>query len=404
MPSDQPSGQGSATTPPSPAPSPTQNLAAEPALIAGDPAPIFIAETAEGRPFNLATAAGRYLLVSFIDSTQSPAGMALVAGLREGAAHRQRPDISLLVVSGDRADLALQGGSTPHSTPHATPGLDFVWDKDGAALALYRPALPPPIAAAYAQSPFPISFIFNPNLRIMAFFVAPHGPMQAMQIGEYLKNLPAFPPLRPAPQQAPVLIVPYVFEPALCQRLIAGHQQGESIDSGYMVERDGVTRLVVDHDRKRRRDWVINDDALIALMRKRIVARLVPEIRKVFAFDASAIERFIVACYDAESGGGFFRRHRDNTTPATRHRRFAVSINLNTEEYQGGDLLFPEYGTLTYRPPTGGAAVFSCSLMHEALPVAQGKRYAFLPFLYDSTAQKQRAAYRASMGGRDGLA
>jgi hypothetical protein len=27
--------------------------------------------------------------------------------------------------------------------------------------------------------------------------------------------------------------------------------------------------------------------------------------------------------------------------------------------------------------------VFSCSLLHEARPVTSGKRYAFLPFLYD---------------------
>ena len=36
----------------------------------------------------------------------------------------------------------------------------------------------------------------------------------------------------------------------------------------------------------------------------------------------------------------------------------------------------------TYRPPTGGAVVFCCSLQHEATPVTRGRRYAFLPFLY----------------------
>jgi hypothetical protein len=29
--------------------------------------------------------------------------------------------------------------------------------------------------------------------------------------------------------------------------------------------------------------------------------------------------------------------------------------------------------------------VFSCALLHEALPVKRGKRYAFLPFLYQAT-------------------
>jgi predicted 2-oxoglutarate/Fe(II)-dependent dioxygenase YbiX len=103
------------------------------------------------------------------------------------------------------------------------------------------------------------------------------------------------------------------------------------------------------------------------------------------------MERYLIACYDA-AGGGYFRPHRDNTTNATLHRRFAVTINLNAEDYEGGDLRFPEFGPKSYRAPTGGAVVFSCALMHEALPVTRGKRYAFLPFLYDDAAAAIRSA------------
>jgi hypothetical protein len=38
----------------------------------------------------------------------------------------------------------------------------------------------------------------------------------------------------------------------------------------------------------------------------------------------------------------------------------------------------------------GGALVFSCSLLHEATPMIKGKRYVFLPFLYDDIAAKIR--------------
>jgi len=106
------------------------------------------------------------------------------------------------------------------------------------------------------------------------------------------------------------------------------------------------------------------------------------------------MERYIVACYDA-SVGGYFQPHRDNTTKGTAHRRFAVTINLNTEDYAGGALMFPEYGRTVYRPPTGGAVVFSCTLLHQALPVTKGRRYAFLPFLYDDAAAKIREANNA---------
>jgi predicted 2-oxoglutarate/Fe(II)-dependent dioxygenase YbiX len=65
-------------------------------------------------------------------------------------------------------------------------------------------------------------------------------------------------------------------------------------------------------------------------------------------------------------------------------------LNLNTGEYDGGELRFPEFGRATFSPPAGGAVVFSCSLLHEATPVSQGKRYAFLPILYDDAAAKVR--------------
>ena len=51
------------------------------------------------------------------------------------------------------------------------------------------------------------------------------------------------------------------------------------------------------------------------------------------------MERYIVACYDSTEGG-YFRPHRDNTTKGTAHRRFAVTLNLNSDEYEGGYLRF----------------------------------------------------------------
>jgi predicted 2-oxoglutarate/Fe(II)-dependent dioxygenase YbiX len=104
----------------------------------------------------------------------------------------------------------------------------------------------------------------------------------------------------------------------------------------------------------------------------------VPLVKRSFQFEATRMERYIVGRYEA--GAGHFRPHRDNTTKGTAHRRFAVTINLNAGDYEGGDLRFPEYGARTYRAPTGGAVVFSCSLLHEATPVTRGERYAFLPF------------------------
>jgi predicted 2-oxoglutarate/Fe(II)-dependent dioxygenase YbiX len=108
------------------------------------------------------------------------------------------------------------------------------------------------------------------------------------------------------------------------------------------------------------------------------------------------MERYIVACYSAEDRG-HFRAHRDNTTKGTAHRRFAVTINLN-DEFEGGELSFPEYGPRSFKPPAGGAVVFSCSLLHAASEVTGGTRYAFLPFLYDEAAAKIREQNNRFLG------
>ena len=120
----------------------------------------------------------------------------------------------------------------------------------------------------------------------------------------------------------------------------------------------------------------------------RIRRRIVPEILKVHQFKATRMERYIVSCYAAEDGG-HFHAHRDNTTKGTAHRRFAVSINLN-EDFEGGEIGFPEYGPRSFKMATGGAVVFSCSLLHAVSRVTSGRRYAFLPFLYDDAAAKVR--------------
>jgi predicted 2-oxoglutarate/Fe(II)-dependent dioxygenase YbiX len=117
----------------------------------------------------------------------------------------------------------------------------------------------------------------------------------------------------------------------------------------------------------------------------RIHDRILTDLQRAYQFRATRIERYIVACYDAATGG-HFRPHRDNTTKGTAHRRFAVSLHLNSGEYEGGYLRFPEFGNRLYIAPPGGAVVFSCSLVHEATPVTRGRRYMFLPFLYDDAA------------------
>src|SRR5690606_38199035 len=102
---------------------------------------------------------------------------------------------------------------------------------------------------------------------------------------------------------------------------------------------------------------------------------VLPEMWRAFRFRAASFEAPRIGCYAADAGGAF-GAHRDNRTPYTAHRRFAMSLNLNTGSYRGGRLRFPEFGHDEYEPEVGGCAIFCCDLLHEALPVTEGRRFA----------------------------
>jgi len=127
---------------------------------------------------------------------------------------------------------------------------------------------------------------------------------------------------------APVLIVPNLLEPALCERLIALYEASGGKASGFMRNINGMTTLIQDERHKRRSDVTIDDAGLVAVLQARVRHKLVPLLHKASCFEATRMERYIVACYDGANGGHFLP-HRDNTTPGTAHRRFALSVNLN---------------------------------------------------------------------------
>jgi hypothetical protein len=287
------------------------------------------------------------------------------------------------------AFLLTLGPPAPQGPKDLLPGLRVLADAGGDTYRAYGLLRPDP-----GGGPATVglgAFLLDPLLRVIAAC-----PLERIgELAALLRHLP--PPHLHAGQEtpAPVLVLPRVFEPELCQHLIALYARFGGEDSGYMVERDGRTVGVLDHSHKRRFDCLIEDADLQATIRARVSRRVVPEIRKAFQFEATRIERYIIACYEAATGG-HFAAHRDNTTPGTAHRRFAVTINLN-DGFEGGELWFPEFGPRRYRPPAGGAVVFSCSLLHEATPVTKGTRYAVLPFLYDDAAARIREANMASL-------
>ena len=351
----------------------------------GERPPMFIADSTSRQDYHFDTAAGRYVVMCLFGSAgREPAQMALAA-VRARRALFDDERACLFGISTDPADRnqARVGADLP--------GIRMIWDFDQAvshaygAFSAFQPGRP------LVHRPYWL--VLDPQMRTL--LVAPLAAAQAVL--DFVAALPPVEAHAGVAQNAPVLITPRVFEPEFCRRLIALFDAGEKSDSGFMITADGKSVSRRDHDFKRRTDVMIEDAQTCAAIQAAIRRRLVPEIARAFQFTATRMERYLVARYDAEPGG-YFGAHRDNTTASTAHRRFAVTINLNAEDYQGGDLCFPEFGSRHYRAPTGGAVVFSCSLLHKVEPMRSGSRYSFLPFLYDEDAARIREGNNVHLG------
>lgn len=346
----------------------------------GEPAPWFEAHTTFNPRFAMASLGGRFVALVFLGQAralpcQSFVEQLAASSLPDNDENHVRFAISL--AGEDQVDPLMMV---------AFPRARIFHDKDGRVSGLYGAI--EPRAETPERGYRPHWLILDPMLRVYDrgsierpdLFIA---AMKGLPLpGDHARTN--------AELWAPVLLVPRVLEPEFCKALIGVYRNGQPSASGFMRTENGKTVGKLDPNFKRRNDVTIGDPALRNALVQRLHARLVPEIKKSFQFSVNRIERYIVACYSAEDSG-FFRAHRDNTTAGTAHRRFAVTINLNAEDHSGGELRFPEFGMRRYRAPTGGAIVFSCSLLHEALPVTKGLRYATLPFLYDDEAAAIRA-------------
>ncbi len=224
-----------------------------------------------------------------------------------------------------------------------------------------------------------IGVLLDPNQRVLTVMSSNAGDL-AREVLDFYAGRPAPPAPQVRKSTAPVIIIPELLDLKMCAALIQHFEQGKVEEGtvGSVLAGQELTR--VHHDRKKRLDNKIEDPALLRILSNVIGRRMAPEVSKAFNFQGFKFDRFLVCRYAADREDRF-RTHRDNVSPETADRRFAMTLNLNGDEYEGGELVFPEYGADRYKPGNGGAVVFSCSLLHEALPVTKGVRYALLTFL-----------------------
>jgi predicted 2-oxoglutarate/Fe(II)-dependent dioxygenase YbiX len=342
-----------------------------PVLYVGDPAPRFIADSSLRPAHAVDLQAGRYLVLTFADSGKSAEGLA--SAFAALPSNRELP-VQQWFVLPDR----------PGEQPGAGAGaqLRYFLDPRGEIRQAYG------VATDVALT----SFILTPRLHVAAIIAESDLGQHIEQVGQRLAAQAPIGELAEYAGQAPVLIIPGVFEPDFCRMLIDGYKRHGGEASSFARDEAGRTVHRLDSGFKVRRDWLITEPTIQRQVEARFIRRVVPEIRRAYQFEVAHLERHLVACYDAAEGG-HFAAHRDNTGRGTEHRRFACSLNLN-DDYDGGTLIFPEFGTRQFRPAPGACVIFSASLLHQANRVTAGQRFAYLPFLHDSAAEEVFARNR----------
>lgn len=198
---------------------------------------------------------------------------------------------------------------------------------------------------------------------------------------------------RKTTMHAPVLFIPNALDIDFCRQLIHVWETEGTEESGILIEQNGKATKVFDYKQIIRRDHFLKEGETQERLRYFMRNRVRSEIKKAFRFEVTQFEGFVIGCYD-ESRSGFIQPHRDDSTEQTAYRSWAMTLNLNVGEYEGGCLRFPEYGPDLYQPETGCAAIFSSGLLHEVTPVTKGRRFVLLSFFYGEREAQLREEYK----------
>lgn len=336
--------------------------------------------SASGRFFSLDIQAGAPVVVVALGALETDAAAKVLERLREAAPHFRSAGVDLAIL----APATIAFTSRFAADPQVQDELLYVTEGPAVAMAEVGGA-----AAAV---------LIDRNTRVVDILGLDDHADIAAWLDRQAPRIQSEPP-QIRSSTAPVLFISNVVPPELCRALIdqfeaSDHQAGVMASFG---QQGAYAKL--DEAKKKRRDTELTPDSpLHAEIVKVFSTRIVPEIKRVFQSDMVFLDRILIARYD--DTGGYFKRHRDNAAPHTAFRDFAVSLNLNTHEYEGGELMFPEFDDHRYNPAAGGALVFSASLMHEALPVTRGSRYVLLSFLGGPGAQERLTAWTESQAAK----
>ncbi len=331
-------------------------------------------ETGRGLTIADDVLAGGYLVLVFVADLAAPSAIAELRGYVARASAFDRLSAKIVVVTAStdagtvRAEKARLGLPFP-----------FLCDAGGTAFAGYglkkRPDSRSPVAVR--------SVILTPYRQVRAVWDDGTMSDHAERAEALIAKSALADELSWRPPHAPVLVIPQVFSLDECKELIARFETvGELILDKEPLR--GATEdfktPVYEYGRQDRVDHYVRNPDAIGRIDGRLVERVFPMIRQAFAYEVTRREDLTIARYVGKRSGVAIG-HRDNRSETTRHRRFALSLNLN-DDYEGGEMVFREYSNRGYRNPPGAALVFSSSLLHEVQEIASGVRYALISHFF----------------------
>lgn len=346
-------------------------------FLSGQRAPDFALPNADGklgRFYDRFT--GKLVVLFFCPTTTAVGARNDLQGFNARAGAFDAADTTIVVVTRDSA-----AANAALEVPH---GIDFTVFSDPAGAITRGYGADGASSVATPHESECTTYLLDRNQRVLATQFGGSGHA-AWALERLRTEAPSLSPARQVTHQAPVLLLPNVVDDVLCARAIeawrADHEEGAMRlrTAASSTAAAGASTEVVNHRVKKRMDHRPGE-ALNRDLAEAVLGRIEPELLKAFQFQIVAAERFCIAAYNANRGD-YFKPHRDNTTTQTERRRFAITVHLN-DDYDGGGVKFPEFADDVYTTTTGGVLVFSCSLMHEALPVTKGTRLVALSFLF----------------------
>lgn len=273
--------------------------------------------------------------------------------------------------------------------PPSAAKLFFLADEDGS------------ISREFGAADMPRTVVLDPMLRSIADIAWDNPQRHSETVGNALRSPPPVDESTGVPMFAPALIVPRVFSFELCDFLMQFYEQQGGTDSGFQFDISGKTTTISDWRLKRRSD----------------VPRTGARPDRAPAVAADRAEFPVQGDADGSLHRRLLRRRGRRPFPSPsrqRQRRRATSalcrVDQPQQQFRGLRPLVS--GIRPQDLPAAGrrrAGVLMRRAAHQVTPVTEGRRYAFLAFLYGEEDAKKREANNSRLhageqqytGGRD---